>query len=161
MGSQPSKPSETKVFIPRSQVDFSESLLATLESSSETNFTRSQIAEGYVEQRVAERLAQLEEDTLKKFETKLESSLLNGNEDGDEIRNLSSKLLDEKIEKLNKRLDLFKGRELEKRNKAKELYSDNGVRKLLLECLLDNKDKPLNCYDLVKQFKQTVAENNN
>ncbi|EDO14935.1 hypothetical protein Kpol_385p4 [Vanderwaltozyma polyspora DSM 70294] len=164
MGAQPSKPAETKVFIPRSQVDFSESLLATLESSTETNFTRGQIAERYVEQRVAERLAQLEEDTLKKFETKLDASLLNntsGTDETDPTKSLSTKLLNDKIDALNKRLSAFEVRQFEKDEKLKILDGNDGARKQLLQCLLDNAGKPLNCYDLIQQFKNTVASNSN
>ncbi|CCE66028.1 hypothetical protein TPHA_0O00580 [Tetrapisispora phaffii CBS 4417] len=158
MGGQASKSSETQVFIPRSQVDFSESLLATLESSKETDYTRSQIAERYIEQRVSDRLSQLEEDTLKKFETKLELSLNSNTEDSTKEPILSTKLLQNKIEELNKRLSLFENKDSEKKITLQSLDDDKGVRRELLKCLLDNSGKPLNCYDLIQQFKQKVSE---
>lgn len=149
MGSQPSKAGEVKVFQPQTQIDFSEALLAQLESSKESDYSRRQLAERYVEQRVSDRLAELEEDTLKKFENRLESSLLKG--DSDE-GSLSSAALNEKIEQLNQKLGLFQERDDAQRAK----YAEVDTRKALHKCLLENKGKPLNCYEEIEQFKKLV-----
>lgn len=151
MGSQPSKPGEVKVFQPQTQIDFSEALLAQLESSKESNYSRRQLAERYVEQRVSDRLSELEEDTLKKFENKLESSLLKG-DSSDADSSLSSAALEEKIEQLNKKLRLFQ----DKDNAQSEKFSKNETRVALHKCLLENKGKPLNCYEEIEQFKKLV-----
>ncbi|QLQ78419.1 hypothetical protein HG537_0A06660 [Torulaspora globosa] len=149
MGSQPSKSGEVKVFQPQTQIDFSEALLAQLESSKESDYSRRQLAERYVEQRVSDRLAELEEDTLKKFENRLESSLLKG-DSADE--GLSSAALNEKIEQLNQKLGLFQDRDDAQRTK----YAENDTRKALHKCLIENKGKPLNCYEEIEQFKKVV-----
>lgn len=154
MGSQLSKPDEVKVFQPQTQIDFSEALLAQLESSKESNFSRKQLAERYVEQRVSDRLSELEEDTLKKFENKLESSLLkNAASEGDDS-SLSSNALNEKIEKLNKKLQIF-----QERDDAQSVkFSKDKTRSALHKCLLENKGKPLNCYQEMEQFKKLVLD---
>lgn len=152
MGSQPSKPNEVKVFQPKTQIDFSEALLSQLESSKESNFTRKQLADRYVEQRVSDRLSELEEETLKKFENKLESSLLQ-NDNGEES-GISSKALNEKIEKLNEKLDSFQNMDKSKSSK----FSNNPIKKELRKCLLENKGRPLNCYEQIENFKKLVLD---
>ncbi|QLL33930.1 hypothetical protein HG536_0F02550 [Torulaspora globosa] len=152
MGSQPSKGGEVQVFQPQTQIDFSEALLAQLESSKESDYSRRQLAERYVEQRVSDRLSELEEDTLKKFENRLESSLLKGDSSDGEGSSLSSAALNEKIEQLNQKLGLFQERDDAQRAK----YADGDARKALHKCLLENKGKPLNCYEEIEQFKKLV-----
>lgn len=149
MGSQPSKAGDVKVFQPQTQIDFSEALLTQLESSKESDYSRRQLAERYVEQRVSDRLSELEEDTLKKFENKLESSLLKS--DGDDSK-LSSAALNEKIEQLNQKLGLFQ--EMDTAQSAK--YSKDKTKESVVKCLLENKGKPLNCYEEIEKFKKLV-----
>lgn len=159
MGSQPSKPNEIKIFQPKTQIDFSETLLAQLESSKETNFSRKQLAERYIEQKVSDRLSELEEETLKKFENKLDNSLLtdeNNSKDKDSSSSQSSSLLNEKIAKLNEKLD-----NLQERNNIKHSkFSNDPVRTDLTKCLLENKGKPLNCYEQIEKFKKLVLDQN-
>lgn len=154
MGSQPSKPGEVKVFQPQTQIEFSEALLAQLESSKESNFSRKQLADRYVEQRVSERLSELEEKTLKKFESKLESSLQKNEPTEGDDSSLSSNALNEKIEKLNKKLQIYQDKDTERSEK----YAKNDTRTALHKCLLENKGKPLNCYQEIEQFKKLVLE---
>lgn len=154
MGSQPSKPDEVKVFQPQTQIDFSEALLAQLESSKESNFSRKQLAERYVEQKVSDRLSELEEDTLKKFESKLENSLLKNEPSEGDDSSLSSNALNEKIESLNKKLQVFNDND----NSKSEKYSKDKTRTALHKCLLENKGKSLNCYQEIEQFKKLVLD---
>lgn len=158
MGSQPSKPNEVRIFQPKTQIDFSETLLAQLESSKESNFSRKQLAERYVEQKVSDRLSELEEETLKKFENKLDNSLLtdesNSKDKGSSSQ--SSSLLNEKVAKLNEKLE-----SLEERNNAKKSkFSNDPIRTGLSKCLLENKGKPLNCYEQIEKFKKLVLDQN-
>ncbi|QLG72089.1 hypothetical protein HG535_0C04430 [Zygotorulaspora mrakii] len=152
MGSQPSKPGEITVFQPKTQIDFSETLLSQLESSKETNYTRKQLADRYIEQRVSDRLSELEEETLKKFESKLQNSLLQS--DKTDESGVSSNLLNEKIEKLNKKLDSLQ--EMDKSRSSK--FGEDPAKKNLRKCLLENKGKPLNCYVEIEKFKKLVMD---
>lgn len=151
MGSQASKESETKVFVPETKVDFTSTLLAQLDASTETDYIRKQLADKYLEQKVSERLVELEVETLKKFEDKLNTSLLT---DISESNNeLSSKGLSEKIDKLNERLCRLKqAQEAKTTDELKNLESS------LVNCLLQHNDKPLNCYEEIQKFKKMVLE---
>lgn len=152
MGSQPSKPAETKVFTPKTQVDFTSTLLAQLEQSTEGDFSRQQLANKYLEQRVSEKLAQLEEETLKKFEDKLNTSLLadNGNSDSE----LSSKGLSEKVASLNSHLAKLK--EAQSARSSDETLKSS--KEALSKCLRDNDGKPLNCFEEVQNFKKVALQ---
>ncbi|SCU99034.1 LADA_0H17128g1_1 [Lachancea dasiensis] len=152
MGSQPSKPAETKVFSPKTQVDFTSTLLAQLEQSTEGDYTRQQLAEKYLEQRVSEKLTQLEEETLKKFEDKLNTSLLS--ENGASDKELSSKALSEKVSHLNERLAKLR------ESKAGKLSNENlkECKEVLIKCLRDNEGKPLNCFEEVQNFKKLALQ---
>ncbi|GAV55415.1 hypothetical protein ZYGR_0AV00460 [Zygosaccharomyces rouxii] len=151
MGSSTSKPSETRVFQPKTPVDFSETLLSQLESSNETNFTRKQLGERFVEQRVANRLAELEDETLKKFENKLDDSLIKKDDEKDP---LTSQLLNEKVGSLDQRLAALKEKDDQKHSK----FANHPARQQLTACLLENKGKPLNCYNQIENFKKLVEE---
>ncbi|SCU91090.1 LAME_0E11232g1_1 [Lachancea meyersii CBS 8951] len=148
MGSQPSKPAETKVFTPRTQVDFTNTLLAQLEQSTEGDYTRQQLASKYLEQRVSERLTQLEEETLKKFEDKLNTSLLSDNSQSNQ--EVSSKALSDKISHLNERLTKLK------ENQASKLANKElkQCKEVLAKCLRENDGQPLNCFEEVQNFKK-------
>lgn len=151
MGSTTSKPTEARVFQPKTPVDFSETLLSQLESSNETNFTRKQLGERFVEQKVANRLAELEEETLKKFENKLDDSLIKKDDENDP---LTSRSLNEKVDSLEQRLSALKEKDDQKRAK----FANHPARQQLTSCLLENKDKPLNCYNQMENFKKLVEE---
>lgn len=152
MGSQPSKPAETKVFTPKTQVDFTTTLLAQLENSTEGDYARQQLANKYLEQRVAEKLSQLEENTLKKFEDKLNTSLLSDSAESD--KELSSKALNEKVSTLSDRLAKLQEVRSSKVNEEKT----KEIKTALTKCLVENKGKPLNCYEEVQNFKKLVLE---
>ncbi|SGZ46675.1 CIC11C00000003036 [Sungouiella intermedia] len=145
MGSSVSK-SETKVFTPKAPVDFSASFLSHLENSQESDYTRSQYTEKYIQERVASELKNLEAETVEKFQATTGSSLL---KEGDD--KLSVKSSNEKISNLTKILQ----------ESAKlvqvELSSDiKDARQSVIACLKDNQGKPLNCWDEVDHFKSLV-----
>ncbi|SCU78931.1 LAMI_0A06590g1_1 [Lachancea mirantina] len=148
MGSQTSKPAETRVFTPQSQVDFTSTLLAQLENATEIDYTRQQLADKYLEQRVSEKLVQLEEETLKKFENKLNTSLLAENL-GKE-NEISSHSLSDKVDALKQRLAKLE------QSHTSGTVSDatDKLQKAIVQCLVDNKGKPLNCYEEIQAFKK-------
>lgn len=151
MGSNSSKPSEARVFQPQTPVDFSETLLSQLESSNETNFTRKQLGERFVEQRVSDRLSELEEETLKKFENNLDGSLIKNDDDKN---SQTSQQLNEKVKSLEQTLTALK----EKDDQRHSNFANHPVRLELTTCLLEHKGKPLNCYNQMEAFKKLVDE---
>lgn len=154
MGAQPSKPAETKVYVPETPVNFESKLIAQIDNSTETDFTRTQKAERYLQEKVSAKLADLEAEALKEFESKLSSSTLPDDFNSNSSTNtLSTALVNEKVEQLKNRLA-----KLEESHKAKSTESVVATKKSLTECLLKNKEKPLNCYDEVEQFKKAVME---
>lgn len=154
MGAQPSKPAETKVYVPETPVNFESKLIAQIDNSTETDFTRAQKAERYLQEKVSAKLADLEAEALKEFESKLSSSTLPDDSNSNSSTNtLSTALVNEKVEQLKNRLA-----KLEESHKAKSTESVVATKNSLTECLLKNKEKPLNCYDEVEQFKKAVME---
>lgn len=145
MGSSLSK-SETKVFTPKAPVDFSASFLSHLENSQESDYTRSQYTEKYIQERVASELKKLEGQALEKFHNTTAIALSKEGED-----KLSVKSSNEKISNLTKVLE----------ESAKLAQVDLGsdikdARQSVVACLKDNQGKPLNCWDEVEQFKKLV-----
>lgn len=145
MGSSASKP-ETKVFTPTAPVDFSASFLSHLENSQESDYTRAQYTEKYIQERVASELKNLEAETIKKFHSTTSGAL---SKEGEATLSVNSS--NERISNLNKILQ----------DNAKlvqiELSEDiKNARQSVIACLKDNKGKPLNCWDEVEQFKKLV-----
>lgn len=145
MGSNVSK-SETKVFTPKAPVDFSASFLSHLENSKESDYTRSQYTEKYIQERVASELKKLETDAILKFQETTAKSL-----DTSSDSTLSVQSSNEKIEKLTKLLE-------ENAKKVQLELSDDikNARLAVVACLKDNQGRPLNCWDEVEQFKNLV-----
>ncbi|CCH41373.1 hypothetical protein BN7_912 [Wickerhamomyces ciferrii] len=150
MGASASKPTETKVFTPQTPVDFSPSLVSQLEKSVETDYTRSQYTEKYLEDKVNEKLDVLLKDSQLKFDETLKNSILN--KDLEKDSNLSTSKIDEKISILQKNLNNKESKFIKLSDeliKSKESVSS---------CLIQNKEKPLNCWDEVKNFEKLVNE---
>ncbi|CCF57442.1 hypothetical protein KAFR_0C04510 [Kazachstania africana CBS 2517] len=149
MGSQSSK-SRLDSF----HIELSEEFLSKLNNSDDTDFSRREKLHKYIEERISDRLAEIEKLTLSDFNEKLENDLLKTDADSDTT--LSSKILDEKINNLNTKIQLFES--LDKDRKIKFIESDkDDIKNKLTQCLLENKGKPLNCYELMQQFKQLVS----
>ncbi|EEQ37969.1 hypothetical protein CLUG_02092 [Clavispora lusitaniae ATCC 42720] len=145
MGSTASKP-ETKVYTPKAPVDFSASFLSRLENSQESDYTRSQYTEKYIQERVADELKKLELETIKKFQAATSDALSKEGE-----ASLSVASANERISKLSEVL----------KESAKLTHVDlsddvKNARKSVIACLKDNKGRPLNCWDEVEQFKKLV-----
>lgn len=145
MGSTTSKP-EAKVFTPAVPVDLSASFLAQLENSQESDYTRCQYTEAYIQECVARKLAQLESETNQKFRETADSATVPGGESRPSVASTN-----EKIEALIKSLQ----------ESAKKVEVDIPeslflARSAVLLCLKDNAGKPLNCWDEVVEFKKLV-----
>lgn len=148
MGSTTSKPTETKVFTPTSRVEYSQNLIGQLDSSIETDYTRSQYKEKYLQDEVNKRLAQASKESLAKLDKTLADSLLK--EDTEKDSNLSHKSIDEKIAKLSNILN--------EKNSNFLTLSDDLIKskEQVKTCLLDNKKHPLNCWEEVENFQKLV-----
>lgn len=151
MGSQPSKQDSTVKFsMVGNNLNFSDYILKRLVQSNETDFSRNEKVEALFEKEVNKRLIQLEEETLKNFEDHLKLSLILSEI---EPEPLTSSSLDDKIQKIDEKLTKLQSIQ-------KDILDDNGkkIREDLLNCLIDNKGKPLNCYDYIKQFNKVVNQ---
>lgn len=145
MGSTASK-SESKVFTPKAPVDYSASFLSHLENSQESDYTRSQYAENYIQERVASELKKLEAEAVQSFKDTTASVILK-----DTNNTVSVAKSNDKIAQLSQLLQ----------ENAKLVAVELGddivkARSSVIACLKDNKGKPLNCWDEVEQFKKLV-----
>ncbi|RLV85706.1 MICOS complex subunit MIC19 [Meyerozyma sp. JA9] len=147
MGNSASK-SETKVFTPSTPVDFSASFLSQLEGSTQSDYSRAQHTEKYIQDRVAAELAKLERETLKKFKDTTDKSLETSSYEGPSVSGANDKIAD-----LTKRLQ-------DNISKAKVQTSDefNSAREQVIKCLRDNEGRSLNCWDEVQQFRKLANE---
>lgn len=152
MGAQTSRLPLTDI-TPDVKFDVSEETIRQL-GGTETDFAKREDAERFIEGKISERLIQLERDTLKKFEDKLDKSLLLTDVD---IGTLSSKSLDEKLDTLNLKIDLYKQLDSDRRKDFVENHTNN-IEQKLTECLIKNKGKPLNCFEIMEQFKQITSK---
>ncbi|KAK5959468.1 Mic19p PWA37_003426 [Arxiozyma heterogenica] len=151
MGSRPSKQeTAVKFSMVGSNLNFSDDVLKRLAQSNETDFSRNEEAERLLEKEVNKRLIQLEKETLKNFEEHLKTSLILSEI---EPEPLTSGSLDNKIQKLEEKLKKLQSTQ-------QDVLDDNGkkIREELLNCLIDNKGKPLNCYDYIQQFNKVVNQ---
>ncbi|GEQ71712.1 hypothetical protein JCM33374_g5398 [Metschnikowia sp. JCM 33374] len=145
MGSTASKP-ETKVFSPKAPVEYSASFLSHLENSQESDYTRAQYTESYIQERVASELQKLELEAIKKYQNSASDALL---KDGKDAVSFSSS--NDKISSLSKTLQ-------ENASSIKIELDDSilNARQTVIGCLKDNKGKALNCWEEVEQFKKLV-----
>ncbi|CCG22411.1 Aim13 protein [Candida orthopsilosis Co 90-125] len=148
MGSNTSKP-ETKVFTPTTPVDFSSTFLSQLEQSPESDYSRAQYTEKYIQDRVAEELQKLETQTIKQFKQTTNDAI---NKDSNSSKSKLSVIeSNAKIAKLTKLLQ--DNAKLEQVNITPELKDS---RDKVIACLKDNQGKSLNCWDEVETFKTLV-----
>ncbi|CAH6718640.1 MICOS complex subunit Mic19p [[Candida] jaroonii] len=148
MGSTTSKP-EQKVFTPSAPIDFSASFLSQLENSKESDYSRSQYTEKYIQDRVQQELTKLERETILKFQDTVNDSILP--EDSKDL--ISVEKSNDKITSLKKLMQ--ENIELTKVEVSKEITSS---RDLVLKCLKDNEGRSLNCWEEVQKFKQLVKD---
>ncbi|QPG74730.1 hypothetical protein FOA43_002063 [Brettanomyces nanus] len=145
----PTDKTQVKTFYPKTPVEFSSSLLAELDNTNESNYTRQQYVKQYIEKEVAERLKELESDKRVKFDDALKKSLLKSNKDTDNVVSVASLngKLDQTYTKL-KALNEFHPMRTPQVEKAE---------KKVASCLKNHKGEPLNCWQQVEQFKKLAS----
>ncbi|KGR04057.1 hypothetical protein MG5_00034 [Candida albicans P57072] len=149
MGANGSKP-ETKVFTPDTPIDFSATFLSQLESSPESDFSRAQYTEKYIQDRVAAELAKLEKQTISSFKEATDNAIL---KDDPEDQKLSVAATNDKIAKLTNTLK-------ENALLGKVVIPPNveESRNAVISCLKENQGKSLNCWEEVETFKRLVKD---
>lgn len=148
MGSTTSKP-DNKVFTPQVPIDFSASFLSQLENSPESDYSRAQYTEKYIQDRVSQELKKLEAETVKQFQQTTNDAIL----PADNEQRVSVPSSNEKIQRLKQLMQ-------ENILLTKVEVSDDiqQARKQVINCFKDNDGKPLNCWDEVQAFRQLVKD---
>ncbi|KAI5953586.1 hypothetical protein KGF54_002958 [Candida jiufengensis] len=154
MGSNTSKP-ETKVFTPTTPIDFSSTFLSQLEQSPESDYSRAQYTEKYIQDRVAQELTKLEKQTIKNFKDTTNQALLKDDSVDKDAKDtkLSVSQANDKIVQLTQLLK--ENAELEKANITPEIKQS---RENVISCLKNNQGKSLNCWDEVETFRNLVRD---
>ncbi|KAF8470774.1 hypothetical protein BDZ91DRAFT_718950 [Kalaharituber pfeilii] len=161
MGNNPSKPTE-HVFYGETPVQFSHNLVNALETSTESDSTRSKLADLHVQQLVAEELKRLQqrEDQVLQQVSSLppddSASLIRpaGAEAEDPLA-LSRHSLQAKIDQIRERFQKQVGAEA-----GSVGVEDEEVRRAredVVRCLRGNDRRPLECSEEVQRFRK-VAE---
>ncbi|EGW34656.1 uncharacterized protein SPAPADRAFT_53096 [Spathaspora passalidarum NRRL Y-27907] len=150
MGSSASKP-ETKVFTPATPIDFSASFLSQLENTPESEYSRAQHTEKYIQERVAAELSKLESQTIAQFQNTTNSALLTDDDKTTALPSVAA--LNEKIAKLTQVLQ-----ENAKLAKIEVPSTIAASREAVISCLKENQGKSLNCWEEVEVFRKLVKE---
>lgn len=146
MGASASKPTETRIFTPKTQIDISQNLVNQLENSTETDYVRSQYTEKYLQDELAKRLDELSTKSNELFDKTLRSSVVTE----DDTPDLTSSKLNSKIDELAKKIN-------DKKEKFVQLNDEIlDQKKEIVSCLIKNKNRPLNCWEEVKNFEKLV-----
>ncbi|KAI5966502.1 uncharacterized protein KGF55_000811 [Candida pseudojiufengensis] len=151
MGSNTSKP-ETKVFTPSTPIDFSSTFLSQLEQSPESDYSRAQYTEKYIQDRVAKELTKLEKETIKNFKDTTNKALLKDDKK-DQNAKISVSQANDKIVQLTQLLK--ENAALEQANITPEIKQS---RESVIQCLKNNQGKSLNCWNEVETFKNLVRD---
>ncbi|KAL3426530.1 DUF1690 domain-containing protein [Phlyctema vagabunda] len=166
MGSGSSKPTgqpTSHVWNSETPVKFSQELVDSLQSSTETDSTRAKTFELHIQARVNDELQKLRDSTsakLAELEAKISSSSPSPDSAskepkkdeksaGDALRELGRESVQNEVKELKKKL--------EQRRAVRE--TDEGVEKAkegLVRCLRDHDRRPLDCYREVEAFKGEV-----
>ncbi|KAG7865181.1 hypothetical protein KL918_004763 [Ogataea parapolymorpha] len=139
----------SRTFYPQTPVEFNSSLISSLDSSAETNYSRQQASAQVVEREVSKKLKELENNKLAKLDTKLSSLLLPNEDQGLSVASVN--------EQLSKAAESLKKLNDAKPAKSKALVD---AETAVANCIKINKDKPLNCWDEVEHFKQLAKASN-
>lgn len=121
-----------------------------MESSPESDFSRAQYTEKYIQDRVAAELAKLEKQTISSFKEATDNAIL---KDDPEDQKLSVAATSDKIAKLTNTLK-------ENALLGKVVIPPNveESRNAVISCLKENQGKSLNCWEEVETFKRLVKD---
>lgn len=140
---------QPKVFLPTTPTEFTPSLLYKLESSLESDYTRSQYAEKFIQDRVKEELQKIQKESSESLKAAL-------SEQKKETRTIESNGT-ANANKLREQLQILKSK-LDSRPVVKSLDPEVAkVKESLIECFRMNKEKPLKCWGEVEAFKRSVG----
>lgn len=140
--------SEVKTFIPNTPVEFSAGLISALDASNDSTASRVARKDQLVALEVNSKLAQLQKDKSQALGAELQAQILAHEP---ESKLVSSKALAEKLDAVTadlKKINAFKP--------AKTPALVDAEAKLT-QCLIDNRAKPLKCWDEMTAFK-TLAK---
>ncbi|EKD15247.1 hypothetical protein MBM_06463 [Drepanopeziza brunnea f. sp. 'multigermtubi' MB_m1] len=167
MGSASSKQAETtpktQVWTSETPVRFSQGLVDSLQSSSESDSTRAKALELHIQSRVAEELKKLQDRAARDFEelsakisaaedastTNQQSATAANLSEGDQLRQLGREAVQNDVAELK--------RKLEGRKKLADV--GEGVEKAkseVVRCLRENDRRPLDCWKEVEGFRREV-----
>lgn len=122
--------------------------LCTNKNKTQSDYSRAQHTEKYIQERVLAELATLEADAGTRFRNAVDASLL-----GSDDSKLSVSESDGKITSLTKVLkENIALAKVEVPPAAKE------AREAVIACLKENSGKPLNCWEEVNQFKKLTKD---
>ncbi|KAK7432801.1 hypothetical protein QQZ08_000663 [Neonectria magnoliae] len=148
MGSAESKPVSAHVWKASTPNGLSQDLVDSLQSSSETDASRSKLVEQQIQARVAEELKKLqqqESEALKVAQEKLAAAEFKA-DDGP-----SNHTVSKEIEDMRKKL--------EARKQVRPLPDTvERARSAVVRCLRDNDRRPLDCWQEVENFKAEVKK---
>lgn len=116
----------------------------------QSDFSRAQYTEKYIQDRVAAELAKLEKQTISSFKEATDNAIL---KDDPEDQKLSVAATNDKIAKLTNTLK-------ENALLGKVVIPPNvkESRNAVINCLKENQGKSLNCWEEVETFKRLVKD---
>lgn len=157
-GSKPAAAPTSQVWTSETPVRFSQGLVDSLQSSPETDSTRSKTLELHIQARVQEELKLLNERAAKDFaelQAKISAEESKKTDTpksaGDTLRNLGREAVQNDVQELRKKLE----------GRKKLAQVDEGVEKAkseVVKCLRDNDRRPLDCWKEVETFKEEVRK---
>lgn len=141
-------PSEPKVFLPKTPIEFSNQLIGKLDSSVESDYTRSQYTDKHIQDLVNAELKKQQAEASKILKEQLEKA---SEVSEKKLQNLTD------ANGLKKKLAELKSK-LESRPKVAEWPADlSKSRESLIACLSSNQEKPLKCQEQFEEFKAKAA----
>jgi MICOS complex subunit MIC19 len=147
MGSTSSKvQTQEKVFLPKTPTEFSGSIIQKLDSSLESDYTRSQFTDKHIQDRVSSELKQLQGEAAD-FVNKATEKIAELTDE--RIGQHDSSSLRQRLEALQHKLD--------SRPKRGALNEDTlQARDRVVECITKNRERPLNCKKEFSEFQSLV-----
>lgn len=146
MGNTASSPvtDESRVYLPTTPIQFSPALLQKLETSVDSNFSRSQNKEKDIQRQVYDELRQIQSEGTDLYN----KAVADIAEPIDDSKHGSAELQ----EKLTKLKGLLESR------KERGVYDEETlkVRDAVVQCLKGNEGQPLKCIDEVDAFKAKI-----
>ncbi|CAM1501780.1 Fc.00g037640.m01.CDS01 [Cosmosporella sp. VM-42] len=148
MGSSESKPVSAHVWKASAPNGLSQDLVDSLQSSNETDASRSKILELQIQKRVAEELKKLQQQESEAL--KLAHEQISTGDDQD-ATGPSHHTVSKEIEEMRKKLKA--------RKQVRALPEGvEGARSEVIRCLLENDRRPLDCWQEVENFKAEVKK---